>query len=175
MQRTETARSWLGRPPEAKVGQYLYSSIGYIIAGAAIERITKMAWEDAMREHVFAPLMMSGAGFGPPQGDEPQGHRAGVLGGFTPGGTGPTADHPAVVGPAGTVHASFADWARFAHVFFDPRQTFLKPETVRRLITPAPGQDYCYGWGVYRESLGGYILSHVGSNTLWMARINLHS
>jgi CubicO group peptidase (beta-lactamase class C family) len=170
-QRTSTAREWLSKPPGARPGDFLYSNTGYMIAGAAIERITKSSWEDAIAEHVFKPLKMEAAGFGPPLGDAPQGHGSGPLGGFTPKGVGPAADNPPALGPAGTVHVTFEDWAKFVRVFFDPKQTFLKPETVQRLVTPEPGQDYAYGWGVSDKPETGRVITHTGSNTMWMAQV----
>jgi hypothetical protein len=44
----------------------------------------------------------------------------------------------------------------------------LKPETFRRLHTPANGGDYAGGWqSVPRRWAGGNALTHSGSNTMW--------
>ena len=74
------------------------------------------------------------------------------------------------LGPAGTVHLPLEDWAAFIRIFLDPKQTFLKPDTLQRLITPAPGASYAMGWGVLDDPKAGRLLSHAGSNTMWFAQ-----
>jgi D-alanyl-D-alanine carboxypeptidase len=170
-QRMETARATLGLPPAGTPGEFAYANLNYIIVGAAIERITGMSWEDAITEHVFKPLGMTSAAFGPPAAPGPEGHVAGVAGAFTPRGKGPVADNPAALGPAGTVNLTLEDWAKFAAAFFDPKQTFLSAETIKHLTTPATGADYALGWGVVEHATAGRILTHAGSNTMWLAQI----
>lgn len=75
IQRTELARLILEKPPAGTPGEMVYSNVGYAIAGAAIERLTNLAWEDAMHAFVFKPLGMASAGFGAPTGEYPRGHR----------------------------------------------------------------------------------------------------
>src|SRR5215831_127316 len=65
-QRAAVARHYLARPPASKVGQFAYSNLGYIIAGAIAEAHTGKSWEDLLREEVFTPLGITHAGFGPP-------------------------------------------------------------------------------------------------------------
>lgn len=170
-QRTETARSMLGRPPAGEPGTFQYSNANYIIAGAAIERITGGAWENAIRTHVFEPLGIARAGFGPPPGDAPQGHRADLFSQLKPVGVGPGADNPPALAPAGTVHLPLADWAKFVAVFLDPDQTFLSADSLARLTTPPQGADYALGWGVLDDPEAGRILTHAGSNTMWYAQV----
>jgi CubicO group peptidase (beta-lactamase class C family) len=58
----------LARPPEAAPGaRFIYSNRNYIVAAAMLEAATGRPWEDLMRERLFAPLAMEGAGFGPPE------------------------------------------------------------------------------------------------------------
>src|SRR5690606_27662123 len=90
----------------------LYSNVGYMVAGALLERLGEAPWEELMRRELFVPLGMADAGFGPPGSaervDQPRAHRPG--GAAVP--PGPRADNPAALGPAGTVHASLRSWAR---------------------------------------------------------------
>ena len=170
-QRLSTAFQKLSKPPAKPVGQFSYANVGYIIIGAAIEQILKTSWEAAITAQVFDPLGMREAGFGPPKGEAPQGHRLNPLSGeLIAVGDGPTADNPMALGPAGTVHLPLEDWAAFIRIFLDPKQTFLKPDSLQCLITPAPGASYAMGWGVLDDPKTGRLLSHAGSNTMWFAQ-----
>jgi CubicO group peptidase (beta-lactamase class C family) len=176
-QRRMLVEGVLARPPVAPPGtKFLYSNAGYAIAGAMAERATGKAWEELMRERLFEPLGMAGAGFGPPGKpgslDQPVGHDA--LG--KPVGHGPKADNPAAIGPAGGVHASLADWARFVAAHIDGERggaKILRATSFEKLHTPPPGAEpaYAMGWGVTQRSWGGRVLTHSGSNTLWFCTV----
>jgi CubicO group peptidase (beta-lactamase class C family) len=161
-----------GKPKAAPGTTFQYSNDGYTIAGAMCEQVTGKPWEDLMRELLFRPLGMTTAGFGPPGKvgvvDEPWGHEVKDKKKLEPLAPNTDADNPAVIGPAGTVHCSIGDWARYAifHLGGGPR--LLKPETLRKLHTPRSGEDYAYGWS---SVLGGTVLSHTGSNSFWYAEI----
>jgi D-alanyl-D-alanine carboxypeptidase len=169
-QRLASTRDWLAVPPPRRVGQFAYANTGYVIAGAAIEAITGKSWEEAIERHVFKPLIMVNRGFGPPPGDAPQGHRGTEAFRYKPAGLGPEADNPLALAPAGCVHIALDDWANFLRVFIDPDQTFLTPEAVTHLTTPAPGADYALGWKVVEQG-GERFIAHDGSNTMWLARM----
>jgi CubicO group peptidase (beta-lactamase class C family) len=178
VQRAELVAKALASPPDGKPGDFAYANANYILAGAAIERLTGGGWEAAMRREVFAPLKMASASFGPPQGANPWGHRGlPLIGGLvrpTPvDPASPGADNPQALGPAGTVHASLADYGRFLRLFLTEGDGFLKPETIARLVRPVGegvgGQLYGLGWGLVpaRPWTHGTALAHEGSNTLW--------
>ncbi|HEY3242230.1 MAG TPA: serine hydrolase domain-containing protein, partial [Phycisphaerae bacterium] len=160
--------------PEAKPGtKFIYSNAGYASAGAMAEKVMGRAWEDLMRERLFAPLGMSSAGFGAPgttdKLDQPRGHTEGGA----PIEPGPAADNPAAIGPAGTVHCTIGDWAKFVALHLAGARgaaRLLKPETFGKLQIPPEGGDYAMGWRVVqRDWAGGRALTHAGSNTLWFA------
>jgi len=165
--RVSYARTALTRAPTGrKESHFEYSNSGYVVAGAMLEARLGAPWEKLVHDHVFAPLKMTGAGLGAPgtagSFDQPVGHAAnaaGALEPFPPGG--PVTDNPAVIGPAGRVHATLDDLLKYlsAHCFRSP---FLKPASWHMLHTPPFGGDYCLGW----ERRGG-ALWHNGSNTLW--------
>ncbi len=172
-QRTALVAKALAEPPKGKPGVFEYANINFVVAGAAIERLTGGDWETAITERLFKPLGMAGAGFGAPTGDQPWGHRSlpfgiGGLKAIDPAGP---ADNPAVLGPAGTVHAPLEDYAKFLRLFLTGGGGYLKPETIARLTTPAPGADYAQGWGVAtgKAWARGPRLGHEGSNTMWHA------
>jgi CubicO group peptidase (beta-lactamase class C family) len=119
--RRRMARSVLSRPPRSTPGTtFEYSNGSYMIAGLIAEVATGSSWEDLMRAKIFEPLGITTAGFGAPgtprTGDEapdqPRGH--GKNG--RPVEPGPQADNPPALGPAGTVHMSLPDWAKFVAV-----------------------------------------------------------
>jgi CubicO group peptidase (beta-lactamase class C family) len=181
-QRRAAVREALVAPPEYPPGtRAMYSNLGYVIAGAMLERIAGAPWEDLMRREVFEPLGMSRAGFGgvgtPGALDQPWGHLAG---GRPARHNGPAADNPPVLGPAGTVHCTLADWARFVADFLRGLRGepgLLPPVTYRALVAvepgdEAPGPSYGAGWVVTRRDwAGGLALNHCGCNTLYFANV----
>ncbi len=184
-QRLQLVRGVLKHPPVVPAGTtYLYSNAGYAMAGAMAEVITGRSWEELLTEKVFQPLGITTAGFGAPGRpglrDQPLGHDAKGQ----PVTVGPKADNPPAIGPAGTVHLSVGDWAKFValHLRGDPsnphRETrLLKAESFARLHQPAPGpgEQYAGGWLVTRREWAkgssphatGLALNHAGSNTMW--------
>jgi CubicO group peptidase (beta-lactamase class C family) len=165
------------KPPEATPGEkYIYSNAGFSMAGHMAEKVTGKSWEDLTREKIFRPLGMTTAGFGAPgtraKNDQPRGHEADG----SPVKPGPGADNPVAIGPAGIVHCSIGDWAKFAAANLPSAKTKLvKPETLEKLHTPVPpgpGEpSYAMGWIVADNQpwAGGPALTHAGSNTMWMA------
>jgi len=170
--RTEIARTMLGVAPErAPASRYFYSNAGYMVAGAIVERLGRAPWEDLLRDRVWQPLGITSGGFGAP-GDkdattQPWGHTAGK--------DGPVPhfhDNPPALGPAGTVHMTLRDWAKYAAMHLGEPGAGGKPllaaATLRALHTPAAREDYALGWRVTsRPWAKGPILTHSGSNTMW--------
>jgi CubicO group peptidase (beta-lactamase class C family) len=158
--------------------RYEYSHLGYTLAGAIAERVGGKPWEALMQEIIFTPLGMTSCGFGgvgtPGQIDQPWPHTSN---GEPAASNGPAVDNAAVLGPAGTVHCSIADWSKFiADQLHGARGSgaLLKADTYKTLHTPRLG-NYAFGWGVTtRVWAGGTVLQHSGSNTmnycvLWVA------
>jgi CubicO group peptidase (beta-lactamase class C family) len=154
-------------PAEAS---FEYSNNGYVVAGAVIERVTGQPWEAVIQERLFSPLGMTQAGFGAPGAagvlDQPVGHSQGLLGATAHPPGAPITDNPAVLGPAGRVHAPFSDLLRFAQAHRD-QIGFLRPESWTALHTPPFGGDYAMGLVVRPDGA----LWHNGSNTLWYAEM----
>jgi CubicO group peptidase (beta-lactamase class C family) len=164
--------------------KYEYANLGYVIAGTMAEEVTGKSWEALMQEVVFAPLGMTSAGFGATgtagQIDQPWPHTAN--GPFPT--NGPESDNPAVLGPAGEVHCSMADWAKFvADQLRGSRgaAALLKPASYTRLrtapplggATPSEG-TYAFGWAlVQRPWGGGTVYTHSGSNRKNWATVSM--
>jgi D-alanyl-D-alanine carboxypeptidase len=158
-QRSEVTAAALARAPR-RPGRFRYSNLGYIVIGAAIERITGEAYEHALATHVLEPLGIASGGFGVPPAI--RGHRA-----RTPApADDPRADNPPVMSPAGRLHLNLQDWARFQHVFLAEGGGFLAPATVERLLTPSKAQSP--GWAPAR-GLAHVSVGQQGSNTFWVA------
>ena len=174
--RLKAVRSLLSRPPAQPPGQFVYANAGYMIVGAALERIAGTTWEQLIQTELLAPLHMDGCGFGPPgtpgQVDQPWAHQT-YGSQLLPVGPGPQADNPPSLGPAGTVHCPLASWGKFLSMHVAGARggaTLLSPATMQRLHTPPSGADYAGGWIVTpRNWAGGLALTHAGSNTLWYA------
>lgn len=165
----------LSTPPKDR-GEYAYSNAGYVVAGAMMEVVTGKRWEDLMGERLFAPLGMTNTGFGAPtKPGSPWGHESGFLGWSPKNPTARNADNAPVLGPAGTVHTTMADYARFiaAHLRGAQGQGgIVSAETFKTLHAPLPDGDYGMGWIVTeRDWAGGRALTHGGSNTLWFATV----
>jgi serine-type D-Ala-D-Ala carboxypeptidase len=132
----------------------VYSDIGFIVLGAALERLADEALDRFCQREVFAPLAMTNTTFNPPteiraqipptaddltfrkrmiQG-EVQDENASVLGG--------------VAAHAG-VFSTAADLARFAHCMLNGGRVIFSPETVnlftRRESAPV-GTSRALGW-----------------------------
>jgi CubicO group peptidase (beta-lactamase class C family) len=167
-QRLDFITSVLAHPPAAPPGtKMIYSNQGYAIVGAMLERIAGRPWETLITEKLFQPLHMDSAGFGPPgtpgKVDEPWGHTQGLLGMVSL-----QQDNPVAIAPAGRVHCSLDDMARYAIFHMQGDSNLLKPETLKRLHTPPEGGDYACGWiCVKRGWAGGTALTHTGSNKMW--------
>ena len=179
-QRVAIAQKYLTMPPASKVGEFKYSNVGYIIAGAVAEARTGKTWEDLIREQIFKPLGIANAGFGAPgtpdKLDQPRGHKevAGKLVPLSP--TDVESDNPPALGPAGTMNIALKDWLLFAQdqlAGAHGHGKLLKPETYHALQTPVTG-NYGLGWGAKLDEQGAPVLiTHTGSNGFWLADIRI--
>jgi CubicO group peptidase (beta-lactamase class C family) len=181
-QRLDFVNGILARKPEAKPGtKHIYSNQGYAIAGVMLEKAAGKPWEALMQSMLFEPLGMNAVGFGPPatpgKVDHPWGHTKRRFTGIDSVPPGPRADNPPAIGPAGTVHCSLPDLARYVMFHLAGGQgdsELLNAPSFEKLHASA-GDDYALGWVVLeRNWAGGRALMHNGSNTMfymvvWMA------
>ncbi len=177
-QRTEAARHGLSVAPD-RPGDFRYSNLGYILLGAALDRLTGTTFETAVVDDVMIPLGIRTAAFGAPP--LIQGHRSRhsllmrrrsrpVL----PSATG--SDNPPVMNSAGRLHLSLPDWAKFLGLFITSENPLLAPETVDRLLEPVGDDEprLAMGW-VAAPRIPGVSLAQQGSNTMWSATAVLGS
>lgn len=171
----------LEQPPLSKPGStFLYANANFAVAGAMEEKVANKAWEELITEKLFKPLGMNSAGFGPPGNasvlDQPRGHDEHG----TPVGLTGSADNPESIAPAGRVHCTIGDWAKFIAFHLagaravrgfatETGTKLLMKESFAKLQTSPEGPDkgYAMGWNLAQRPWGGNVLSHAGSNTLW--------
>lgn len=167
------------KPPTPPRQAFVYSNAGFIVAGHIAEVATGKSFETLLRELLFVPLDMQSAGFGAPGTnnnlDQPRGHDAAGK----PVQPRPNGDNVPLLGPAGTVHASLADWGKFLrlHLLGDAADVqvgaiTLHRETIARLHTAWDDakNPYAYGFSMpHRDWARGLhtVLTHSGSNTMW--------
>jgi len=194
-------RSWVVRqlatqPLQSPPGErFAYANMGYLLAGAMLERATGRTWEELIVERVFDPLGLKTAGLGPQatlgRVDAPLGHEPRQDARPKPLLAGPGGDNPEVLGPAGTAHMSVLDFARWAgwNAAGGRRgPALVKPETVQKLHTPVieipprpdapPGTPalgrYGFGWLTLTLPFSREpFLFHGGSNQLNVADVFL--
>lgn len=172
-QRERLVHATLRSPPISKPGtKFEYSNTGTTIAGLMAERARRTDFERLMRDELFRPLAMKSAGFGPPGSkdvvDAPRGHR--VDG--TSVGAGVGADNPPAITPAGRVHASLGDWAKYAalHLRGEKDGGLGIPAALFTAMHTPPKDEldaYAMGWMSLERAWGGRVLTHSGSNTMW--------
>jgi len=177
VQRTEVTTRALSRPP-VRYGNFLYSNLGYTIAGAAIERITGVPYEEALSREILQPLGVASAGFGAPTGDAPWGHRPRWLVYGRGQAVDPhimslphPADNPPVMTPVGRLHVSLDDWARFVRLFLHEGGDMLTVDSLQRITMPPNGrQSYQgMGWAVPDREASPIAYVQQGSNLRWVA------
>lgn len=183
LQRARLAEHLLAAPP-AGPGRFRYSNLGYVLAGAILERLTGSAFEDVLAAEVLRPLGITSAGFGAPGPGQPRGHRArrSVLGiglgrgpAIDPGNASLThpPDNPPSLSPAGRLHLNLRDWSAFVRTFLDVPGRLLSDESLDRLTTPPRGVATEQGMGWWVPSRGPLrdriAYAQQGSNARWLA------
>lgn len=163
------------RPESLPRGKYAYSNMGYLLVATMAEERTGLSWEELIRTHIFEPLKMTSAGFGPPDtnipAQGPWGHRQfGEK--YVPLAT----DNPLSMAPAGCVHCTIDDWCRFIAFHMDEKcehHRLLKSATLQALHQAPSGRKTAYAAGWMVKSIADQrVIWHNGSNTMWYAAVN---
>jgi CubicO group peptidase (beta-lactamase class C family) len=182
LQRNAVAAWAVAQAPASIKGTYSYSNLGYMLAGAMIERALSTDFESAMSQLVFGPLGITDADYGPqalagstlqPVAHRLVNHQWQALEAF---------DNPPVYASAGGVHMSAPSWASFLREVLRVEagtSTIVSPSfglvTTTGVVTMSGANTYALGWIVTNRSWAdGRTLSHSGSNTgnhsvAWMA------
>lgn len=176
-QRLQLVKGIVSEAPEYPPGtKFEYSNAGFSIAGAMLEKATGESYEILLKKKIFQPLGMSSAGFRAPAQngfvDQPYGHikRLFWVTSINPE---PKGDNPSAIAPAGAVHCSVIDFAKYAQFHLGAiGNTLLSEESQKFLYTPTDIADYAMGWRVTERSWSkGQALVHTGSNTMFYSVI----
>lgn len=173
-QRRAFAEWLLRREPAVPPGSAdLYSNAGYAIVAAMAERVMDQPWESLCRNRLFAPLDLQSAGFGWPakdHPDEPWGHYK-TAQGLVPHPPDDVYQLGPLLVPAGDIHASILDLARFGRMHLlglTGADTLIRASTMHVLHTPV-GK---YGLGWYINESGH---QHAGSAETFVAMLLLRA
>lgn len=170
IQRLDYVARALGEAPAYNPGSdFGYSNTGFLIAAVIAERTTGKSYEALMRQEVFKPLGMTSAGFGATPPGQPMGHDQGKP-------VGPS--NAAMFAPAGNLHMSLRDWARFCvdQLLGSKGHGRLLSRTSYKLMqTPQPNGPTGLDWGIQTSIAGrqGPVLVHGGSDGNWFAYVVL--
>lgn len=161
-------RDELMEPPVGPVGEFSYSNLGYVVAGAMAEELTGQSWETLMEGRLFAPLGITSVGFGPPGTigavDQPWGHERDSAGQWTP----VQRDNPEAGGPMGTMHISIEGWAKFIGLWFSSQTPAILDRAAFDELLVTDSEEYAAGWVVVpRDWAEGVALTHEGTNLTW--------
>ena len=154
-------------------GSFVYSNVGYVLAGYVLETVSGETWETLVQTEIAAPLNLTSLGFGPPQGQgDAWGHRSILLLKRPVDPMRKSADNPAWLGPAGTLHMSLADLAKWGQAHLaacaGALPQFLSAEACAAMQTEIADQ-YGLGWVVPGDGR----IWHNGSNTMWYALLSI--
>ncbi len=175
--RRDALAAILAKPPKYDPGEtFLYSNVGFTLAGFIAAERMNQSWETLMEERLFAPLGLGSAGFGPPRGDalmdQPWGHSKFMFTKMAKTPLSDGADNTPIMAPAGTVHMTMADLATFGHEHLKGEKgdsNLLSATTFKHLHTPSQ-ENYAAGLVVVqRDWAQGRLIWHNGSNTMWYA------
>lgn len=173
VQRREYVANALKDKPEAppEGSSFAYSNTAFLLAAIIAEKATGESYETMMRREVFGPLGMQRAGYGNTADGQNRGHQKGKpmthMVKFDDGA-------PAMYAPAGFLHMSLGDWARFnldQLAGARGQGKLLKPESYKLMQTAQPNSPAGLDWGVQASIAGraGPVLVHQGSDGNWLA------
>ncbi len=153
---------------------YLYSNLGYVLAGFITEEVSGRSWEELVRDELAAPLGLRSLGFGAPDKDgAPWGHRDLFLFKRKISPQAEITDNPPWLGPAGTIHLNLTDLVRWgqAHIAACKGESdhFLSAASCREMREIA-AENYGLGWVIETDKDAPYIW-HNGSNSMWYAKL----
>jgi len=174
-QRTELAINTFRKKP-GREGKFRYSNVGYILIGAAIDRLTGVPFETAIDDYLFTPLGITSVGYGPPPYILGHSGRLRLPGsillfkGKPKAADNPKSDNPLLASSAGTLHLTLHDWARFLAVFLESNDEAVVPNRVIDQLLEGPA-SYQMLKGIARAQPPGGGYGMQGSNTMWAAAV----
>ena len=172
-QRTSAVAWAVQQPPAVTRGTYSYSNLGYVTAGAMLERAFGTSYEAAMASQVYALLGVTDAGWGPQAAagstTQPVAHE------LVPNGSWHALeafDNPPVNNSSGRAHMSLASWVRVLREVLRVEAgaptiaaANVAGQTTSAAVTVNATTSYGMGWLISTRSwANGKVLFHDGSN-----------
>jgi CubicO group peptidase (beta-lactamase class C family) len=152
-------------PPGSK---FLYSNCGVSIAGMMLEKTSRETWENLLLTYIAKPLKITTLGFNDAATskkiDQPFNHLS-QNGKITYLDPRLKPDNPAAIAPAGTVHCSVIDFAKYTTIYSMNGKGFLDKKTFDEILRPRLN-NYALGWGTTTRHWGGNVITHTGSNNM---------
>jgi CubicO group peptidase (beta-lactamase class C family) len=160
----------VGTSRGGKPGEYQYSNSGYILLGAAIERLSGQSYYDYVRDHIFEPAKMSRSVYA--MWDEPAPDIARPLTNFFTrnetayvyrlGPFNPVVESPPRGGPQGGAHVTADDLLSFATALRSGK--LVSPARFNEMTTPRSPSGAGAGGllGDVREGLGVEVVKRNG-------------
>ena len=183
----ETVEQNLADKPGESV---FYSSSGYLMAGAMLEKITGKPYEQLMTEEIFKPLALHTAGFGIPIKRDLHNQPVGHFGYFREP---HPSDFPEYMAPTGVIHISIKDWAKLIllHLEIDTKsRVHFDSKTLSTLHSPpdsatwrtgseekgygVPSLNYALGWYTLDIDNKEGLIWHPGGNLGFIAQVIAH-
>lgn len=146
--------------------QYMYSSYGYTILGAIIEKVSQMSYEDYMKKYIWNVARMSNTSL--EENGQNYTNKSGLY--LKVGSTyikSPNTDL-SIIYSAGGVQSTVEDLLKFgeavlSHKLIDSSSLNVMINATDELA-PAKGDDpYGFGWAVYDDPKYGKIIQHGGN------------
>lgn len=168
-------RLWL-EPLEFEPGEgYRYSNAGYSLLGMIIEQVSKMNYEDFLRENLFLPSKMESTGYLMAGSDTTRlaiGYNKGNYWGKVYK-NGWLEDGPGWhLRANGGIHTTVEDMYKWFQVMLGKGvlgNDIIKKWTTGYVYENSGDSKYAYGLVVYDEQEYGKIISHSGSNRIFAA------
>lgn len=158
METVDFLPQFIHKPPNFSPGQGCrYCNVGYVLLGLVIERVSGMAYRDYVRERIFAPAGMEGAGFfrmdrvneNVAEGVDPIWDEAGARVGWKRN----IYSYPPIGSPDGGAHVTAGDLEKFLRAVQTGQ--LLAPALTQAFLTPQvlhshrEGWDMRYGMGLW--------------------------
>jgi CubicO group peptidase (beta-lactamase class C family) len=167
----------LTEKPNDDAGDGAYSNAGYAAAGALIERAAGVSWEELIRRELARPLRLTTVGYGYPATtatpDQPRGH-ARQGGAVLELPLDETRQLPVCLWPAGAIHCSIADLARYAADHLSGLTgcpALLSPGSYAHVHRRRGDSVFTLGWGIRRDERWGVTHFGAGSGGWFFVRI----
>ena len=151
---------------------FVYANCNFTLAAAMLERASGDAWEHLVSTRIFQPLEMTSAGFGPmglPGRIEQPWQHFFKDGKAVPLNPLPSSDNPPIMNPAGRIHCSLEDWAKFVLEILRAekgRSKLIDAQTFKRMFAPIEKGSYACGWNLAQRGWSkATVLNHNGTNT----------